>query len=353
MAGQEKRDNPIDIEGTKTYDINQSPFRLYGLCRGEGQSDFRRLPVSVAEETGSETVKSLYRHTAGIRLRFRTNSERISLRASLPKTETYHNLALTGSASFDLYSDGDYLFCFNPDAAAAAKSAASGEGLTFVSSFGFQDRKMREITIHFPLYNEVSRVDIALDADADVMECEEYEHPLPVVYYGSSITQGGCASHPGNSYEAIISRNLGTDYINLGFSGGCRGEICLADYIASLPCSAFVLDYDHNAPDPGHLEKTHSVFYSRVRERRPDLPIILISAADDSFGGSKKERRDIIFRTYEDAKKAGDGNIYFIDGEEIYPKETKALCTVDRCHPNDLGFYYMAEKIGAVLKGVI
>lgn len=184
---------------------------------------------------------------------------------------------------------------------------------------------MRDITINFPLYNSVKTVFIGLEENAKLMKTDGYTDYKPIVYYGSSITQGGCASRPGNSYQALISRRFNLDYFNFGFSGSARGEKAMADYIADMPMSLFFLDYDHNSPD----------------------------AERDTAA-----RRRAVYETYENALKRGDRNVMFIDGGTVF---TEALnltapadnCTVDGCHPNDLGFACMAKVYGDAIKNML
>ncbi len=177
-----------------------------------------------------------------------------------------------------------------------------------------------------------------------------YRNEKPVVYYGSSITQGGCACRPGNAYQAMIGRKYNLDHINLGFSGSAKGEPEMAEHIASLEMEAFVCDYDHNAPSLEHLQNTLPEFYRIIREKHPDLPVIFVTKPDILLRPDWcKERRDYIFSVYEEAKAKGE-NVYFIPGEELFAGENWDDCTVDRCHPNDLGFFRMAQRIGAELK---
>ncbi len=338
----------VHWEGMKTCDPNRPPFRLYGLCREPGETDYKRLPREVAFSMDNPQVRALYTNTAGIRLRFRTDSGRIVLRAALPDLCRFPHMPLTGTGCFDLYADGEFVTAMQPD------RPLTGDGpVCYDSARSFPDRRMRDILIHFPLYNNVSQVLLGLDEDALILPPEPYKHETPVAYYGSSITQGGCASHGGNSYQAILSRRLHTDYRNFGFSGGCRGELALADYFATLEMSVFVLDYDHNAPSAAFLQETHEPFFRRFREKRPEVPVILISVADRSFGEETEARRDVIRRTYDRAVAAGDKNVYFLDGDTIYRDVGRGLCTVDGCHPNDLGFWCMANAIEKVLKPLL
>ena len=216
----------------------------------------------------------------------------------------------------------------------------------------FGHRGMREVTIHFPLYDSVKSLYVGVEPDALLQKGAEYRAVKPFICYGSSITQGGCASRPGNCYSNILSRKLNMDHINLGFSGNAKGEQVMADYIAGLPMSVFLLDYDHNAPSIEHLEATHEKFFLTIREKNPDLPVIMATKTDTprtkQLAETLQIRREIVFRTYENAVKRGDKYIKFIDGGKTFneiclmgiPADS---CTVDGCHPNDLGFACMAK----------
>ena len=149
----------------------------------------------------------------------------------------------------------------------------------------------------------------------------------PLVFYGSSITQGGCASRPGNNYMNHACRWLDADFINLGFSGSAKGELCVADYIASLELSAFVMDYDHNAKSVKQLKETHEKFFKTIRAAQPNLPIIVVSGPRDGSYEPYRQRRDIIKRTYDHAVAAGDKNVYFVltNGQTITVPRVKSL----------------------------
>ena len=345
--------NEYSYEGMVTYNINDAPFKIYGACRADGETDFKRLPLSVADSLkGNLNVQMLYNHTSGVRVRFRTDSQRITLGCVLPEICSSAVMPQTSQNCFDLYADYEYVNSLHPGRSVTGDytSAKMGEH-GYHSGYTFREKKMREILIHFPLYNPVSEVYVALEDGAVLLPTVGYRDLPPVVYYGSSITQGGCCSHPGNTFAAMISRELNMDFINLGFSGGCLAEPEMSDYIATLPMSAFVFDYDHNAPTLEHLEKTHEPFYQKVRRANPDIPIVFASMADSCLGEEvRKARRGIIKRTYNNAIAAGDKNVFFVDGGEIYKDVGLGLCTVDDTHPNDLGFWCMAKAYGKVLK---
>ena len=174
----------------------------------------------------------------------------------------------------------------------------------------------------------------------------------PVVYYGSSITQGGCASRPGNAYTAAVARRFNANHINLGFSGNALGEMEMAEYIADISMSAFVFDYDHNAPTLEHLENTHKPMFDIIRKSNPNLPIVMLTRPKYKTWWYEDKCRDIIKATYDIARANGDENVYFIDGTTLM--ETAGFeGTVDSAHPNDLGFSSMAKAVGDVLQKVL
>lgn len=347
--------NSFDSDGMRTYDINRPPFSLHGLCREAGEEDFKRLPHSLPGKIGNEAIQALYRNTSGIRLRFRTDSLRVILKCRLSGIGSIPHMPFTGSACFDLYADGTYCNVFRPGIDIHGHySDNTVENGVYASGYTFKSKQMREILIHFPLYTNVEQVVIALEETARVLAPTEYAVEAPVVFYGSSITQGACASHPGNCYAAMLSRKHSFDYINLGFSSGCLAEEEMADYLSSLRKSVLVYDYDHNASSVEYLRETHEKFFLKLREKESDLPVIMISASDHAFGPEKREiRKNIIQKTYENARLRGDENAYFVDGTQVYGARFASLATVDNTHPNDLGFYLMAEKISAVLDKIL
>ena len=210
-----------------------------------------------------------------------------------------------------------------------------------------------DITVHMPLYSRVQSFEIGLKAGSTLKPASGYKYDVPVVYYGSSITQGGCASRPGMAYQNIISRELDCDHINLGFSGSAKAEDVIAEYIAGLKMSVFVYDYDHNTPSIEHLQNTHEKMFKTIREKQPDLPIIMVSAPTGNPDETMKKRRDIIKQTYLNAVANGDKNVWFIDGSEMMKFPGGNEATVDHCHPTDLGFRRMADVIGATVKEIL
>lgn len=329
-------------------DVHDAPFVLGGFSEEQKKNEpFRRLPKDVAEVT-NDGVAALALNTAGGRVRFKTDSPYVAVHAEMGNICRMDHMAFTGIYGFDLYQRIDetetYIGTFRP-------SVAMEHG--FESKLMLGGEGMKEITVNFPLYNDVDRLFIGVKDGSEIAAPRQYAHPVPVVYYGSSITQGGCASRPGNSYQAMITRRLDCDHINLGFSGSARAEEAIAEYMANLTMSVFVCDYDHNAPTVEHLKNTHLPLYRAIRKKQPSLPIILITKPDHQHEPETDARRAIILNTYNTAIAEGDAHIAFIDGATLFEGEMADSCTVDSCHPNDLGFYRMSQKIGAVVEGML
>ena len=327
------------------YSVLESPFSVYGLIYENGK--FRRMPKDVAKSV-SEGVLYLHSNTAGGRVRFRTDSPYVAISAKMEKIGKMDHFAMTGSAGFDMYvrenGKEKYTTTFRFDV-----DITDG----YESLFDFKSTNMREITIHFPLYSDVKELYIGLYEGAKIEAPTPYKYDKPIAYYGSSITQGGCASRPGNAYPAIISRELDVDHINLGFSGNARAEQEIADYIATLDLGIFVYDYDHNAPNSEHLEKTHEKMFKTIRKANPNLPVIMMTTTTlERFFDSRERRRNIIYKTYENAKANGDQNVYFWDGGVAF-EEYQDSGTVDGCHPNDYGFVGIASSLEPIIKKIL
>ena len=344
----------IDAPDAVFYDVRKSPFDVYGFYNYTEEPQFKRLPDDVAKST-NRRVGELYLHTSGGRVRFSTDSTYIIIKAEMPTMSRMSHMPFANSAGFDLYIDAEngaesrFYLPFIP-----SQDAEGG----FESRIKFKTSKKRFVTINFPSYSQVKNLYIGIKEDSYLGEGKKYTYNTPVVFYGSSITQGACASRPGNIYQNMLSRKIDFNYLNLGFSGSCKGEDAIVDYMSGLEMSAFVLDYDHNTPNVEHLQNTHQKVYDKIRASHPDIPIIMLSRPDfdaDGEGGYEYSiaRRRVVIDTYHHAIDCGDKNVYFIDGEEIFRGPYEDTCTVDGTHPTDLGFMYIAQSLEAVFRRII
>lgn len=340
----------LDLPEMKWLTPLDAPLSLYGIHAYTEDKGYIRMPLDVAEAT-SEGVGHLAAHTAGGRIRFRTDSSRIAVKVYLSSDQIMTHITAIGQAGLDVYTlqNGSYNYhsSIHPVTRKDENGLFSYEGLIR------NDGTMRSFTLNMPLYSDVRAIYLGFRPNAQIEKAEEYTISKPVLYYGSSITQGGCASRPGNAYQGVISRRFDCDFINLGFSGSARGEQTISDYLASLDPSVFVLDYDYNAPDPAHLRATHEPLFKNFRAAHPETPVIMVTCPDYRNTPDLVERREIIRTTYRNAVDAGDKNVYYIDGATLFEGDFRDSCTVDGCHPNDLGFYRMAKVIGDVMAPIM
>ncbi len=331
------------------YDVKEAPFELYGLYNPLTEEKYMRMPDEAARNASNDVWDKIYQ-TAGGRVRFATDSENLVISFD-PVNNSIgpHYTPLLGGG-FDLYCDSEV---GNPFVTSTrTRKLIAHEHIEYPVELG---PGMKEFTLNFPLYGGVKNLKLGFDEGAAVRKHRPYTHTVPIVYYGSSITQGACASRPGTCYEAIISRMLDCDYINLGFNGSAKGEKAIAEYIASLNMSAFVCDYDHNA-DPPMLAETHFRMYEIIREKHPDMPYFMVSRPDYRFfskNNKHNEMRVVIMESYLKAYGNGDKNVWFVDGAAFFAGDERGDCTMEGTHPTDLGFRRMANNIGDALKNVL
>jgi hypothetical protein len=318
---------------------------VYGLpWFHEDSPVLRRLPARL-KETFRSAVWGLAQSPSGGRIRFRTDSTHVGIVAENPGFSNMHHMASVGENGFDIYVGRDYLGSAWPDK----------EG-KIVKTWGVgPERKLRDITIYLPLYKPVTIQSLNLDPDAHIEPATPYAVPKPVVYYGSSITQGGCASNPGGSCQAILERRLNADFVNLGFSGSGMGEPALAEAIRELDASCIVLDFWAN-PSAEQYAAALPVFVDLLRQKRPEVPILVTSPfyfaseeADAAVARSQATKRKFAQDFVEARREKGDGKIMFVDGLKMLDHEqTDGL--VDGVHPNSLGFYFNAQGLEPFLR---
>jgi hypothetical protein len=330
----------FDGRAIRFGDVRKAPFVVTGFpFRTSEDAPLLRLPADMTEADVNNGALQLARcHTGGAVL-FRTNSPFIAIRASAPTMRDMFHMPSTGVSGYDLYERG-----YNGGERFISNSIPNGGT---VLSKGWIRNTMCDYILYLPLYAGTDTLEIGVAPDAKFEEPTPQKLQKPIVFYGSSITQGGCASRPANNYTTMICRALDAPQVNLGFSGSGRGEPAVARAIAQIDASVFVFDYDHNAPTAEHLRQTHEPFFKIIREAHPDLPVIFLSRPHPNHGG---ERMEIIRQTYENAVAAGDKNVYFIPGDIMFGPDGLNYCTVDGRHPNDLGFYRMFQTILPVVK---
>ena len=310
----------------------------------EDKPALRRLPSRLSDRF-RPPVWDLAQDPSGGRLRFRTDSTTIGLVAQNPYFSNMHHMPSVGENGFDLYLGRDYLGSAWPDAAGKiSKEWRLG-----------REREMRDITLYLPLYKPVTIQELSLDADARLEPARPYAIRKPVVYYGSSITQGGCASNPGGSCQAILERKLNADFVNLGFSGNGLGEPALAEAICELDPSCVVLDFWGN-PSAAQYAAALPVFVDILRRKWPRLPILVTGPfyfpAEASGGDVAREqsaKRRTAQEFVEQRRKGGDHRMWYVDGLKMLARD-QAAGLVDGVHCNSLGFYFNALGLEPYLR---
>ncbi len=341
------------LDGMNWYSVDDKPFELTGLYWRRKGGVFRRLPIKTKI---SEGVDDLAWHTAGVMLRFKTDADEIRINASMWRNARMFHMAHVGSMGFDLYiGSAANKFYY---ASTRFNFQEDSYNVTIFKNEG--EKKIREFTLHFPLYSGVEKFAIGLTEGAKVYSPAPWCDNRPIVVYGTSIQQGGCASRPGMCHTNILSRTLNRPFINLGFSGSAKGEPEMAETIAKIKNPAMIiLDYDANAGVDG-LRKTLTKFIDIIRAKHPTTPILLVSRLMQSYEFHRdsyyiQERFDLTsihLAELQRRRKAGDKNIHFLDGTTLFGADPSE-CTVDGCHATDLGFYQIAKHMAPVIENIL
>ena len=328
------------------FDTWAEPFVIEGNCaQGMAEKRFLRIPESLFPHV-NDGVVNMAGCCAGICIRFVTDSPSVAVSAEIPSSSYRHHFAPRGAEGLDVYAGprGAHVFC----QAVGPMEEDEATIQNVANSPLHVGAALQPWTVYLPIYGGCKSVSIGVKKGSRLEAPPPHTVKDPVLFYGSSITQGGCASRAGLVYTHIVTRKLDCGMVNLGFSGSAKGETAMAEYIAQQPMAAFVFDYDHNA-GIAHLRDTHKPFFDIIRAAQPDLPIVMMSRCDfeeDAAGGI---RRAIIYRTWEQARSKGDTRVWFVDGEKLFGTTDRDACTVDGCHPNDIGFMRMAEALQPTL----
>ena len=332
----------------QVFSCYDAPIRVFGLINFYKNGSFMRLPEEIMEKMPQ--LRQFGSRSTGGRVCFRTNAKNLYIKL-VSKTFIRDSFATqVASSGLDVYrgdrTEGTFIGSVFPTGMRGTNPNVSEK--TFVLN-----GEMTDITLYMPKNEILDHIEIGIDDDAKMEDPTPYENENPVIFYGSSITEGGCAGRVGNAYNAALSRQLNMDYINFGFSGSAKGEPEMAEFISGIPMSIFVMDYDYNAPNAEYLAKTHEPFFKIIREKNPNLPIIMLSNPNYRIKREDSEKRLAVIRaTYENALANGDRNVYFVSGENFYAESDPYACTVDGIHPNDCGFYFMTREVRKTLEPI-
>ena len=317
---------------------------------------FARLPGR-AEGVVPDDVWRLSQHSAGELVRFRTDAPAIRVKYRLFSAQLdFPHMPATGVSGLDLYAldknDSDrgtwkWAACTMPQ---------SQEDN--VELIGGMDPAMRDYMLYLPLYNGVDALQIGVPEGAE-FHAVLPRTDRPILYYGTSLAQGGCCSRPGNLYTAMLSRRLNYPVLNLGFSGSARMDPEMGELFAELDPVLFVLDASPNMY-ADLIDQRGVRFVQILREKHPDTPILLVenhihahSWIIPSKAEEDRTNREALRRVYDHFIAAGDKNIYYLRADNLVGEKIDNDTTMDGSHLNDLGMYRMADSLEEVIRPIL
>ena len=327
-----------------------SRFPVYGKASEATKTPYQRLPA-ILEGVSREPVWRLGTQSAGLYIRFRSNSTAIHARWTSTYGSWLSNMNPTGVRGLDLYILVDGVW--RP----AGVGRPSQEKTTTYCMVKNMAPEMREYMLYLSLYDGIEKLEIGVDEGA-VLASSQIEKPRrerPIVMYGTSILQGCSASRPGMASTNMLSRALDREVINLGFSGNALLDLEIAHLMASVPDPAvYVLDYAPNAYAP--MIKEHGEEFFRIlRDAHPDVPVIFIEDVifphtlfDSEIRKEVTDKNIEQKALYERLKKQGEKGIYFIPAAKM--TEPDGESTADTIHLTDLGMQRYVDLVLPVIR---
>jgi len=318
---------------------------------GKGWNDtqdfFDRLPARSLSAVNDD-IKGLAKNSTGMAIRFASDTDTLRFRWTLGSgAYVMTHMAATGSSGLDLYTkltDGwAYLGTGRPD----------GDKVYEWQPFAGRPKIERTYLLDLPLFNQVKSLSIGVTPGSSFAVVPNGRGKT-VVFYGTSIVNGGCAARPGMAYPAIIGRALDCETINLGFSGAARMEPVICDLLAELNPDVYVIDALPNMSGEPVTEKTLNLVRT-IRKRHPATPILLVEnityQASRGLGNDGSYVSDINAKlrdAYRQLIAEGCPGLSYIEGSALLGSDGEG--TVDGSHPTDLGFARMAAVIGPAVE---
>lgn len=347
------RVKPVRIEeGAKWISATNPNIQVNGLpWFEENRGAFLRFPKR-AKGVVRDVVWELSTLPSGGRLRFKTDSTSLKLRVQHSRGSlAMPHMCAVGVSGIDLYEgppENMVYWCSNKPTEPQAPYVCS--------YFEKLSERMREFTLYLPTYNDLVLLEIGIDADATIELPSPFRLPKPVVFYGTSITQGGCSSRGANGFVPLVGRTLGVDVVNLGFSGNGKSEPEVAELIAEIDAACFVNDCIANM-SVELMNERYVAFNEIIRSKHPDTPLLLMTSirfAAEHFMPKPEidEKNAIVKATYDRIRNRGDQNVHFLDCTKAIGIEADHP-SVDGSHLTDLGFKRLADVVAPVLKQIL
>lgn len=344
-----------EADNFRWYDVRQLGVEGQGWNEADCKAPYDRLPAK-AEGKVRDAVWNLSRNSAGEYVRFVTDATTIHAKWSLTSERlAMPHMAATGVSGLDLYARdnrGRWRWV------AVGQPKAEGKDQTAALATNLKPGK-REYLIYLPLYNGVSSVTVGVPEANTIQDAPNYaaDQAKPIVFYGTSITHGACASRPGMVHTAILHRRYNRPVINLGFSGNGKMEPEVGELLTEIDAAVYVIDCCPNLAGAETAARTKPLV-EQLRKARPDVPIVLVEDrryTDAWLITSKGERNDgnhaALKAAYDELIAAGTKQLYYIPGDDLLGDDNDGA--VDSSHPNDLGFARQAEAFAKVLDEVV
>lgn len=325
-------------------DILECPSLVRGTVEiASDHINFSKCSKSVIRETVNrgESYKRLVNlfkdNNSGCRICFTTNSQTIYVKGRLRRKWSHAKMTFWGGSGLDVYEIKNNLFehigVFGP--------AQDGEEYF---SFSLSHDGENPLYIYLPIYNCVEELYVGIKSGCELRDGWKFEKPVPIIFFGNSVTQGAAASRSGNAYPNVVQRLLKQNIINLSFSGFCLGQKGIAEEIGKLNCSCIVIDYSRNEVDKIVFREKYAQFYSLIRESHPNVRIIFLSSFNFNKMREFADFDNIIKSVYGKAIKNGE-NVKFIEVMNCFSNREYDLLATDSCHLNDMGMYRIAAEI--------
>ncbi|HRJ70996.1 MAG TPA: SGNH/GDSL hydrolase family protein, partial [Terrimicrobiaceae bacterium] len=308
---------------------------------------------SAAAGRVSDHVRLLARCPAGVHVAFFTDSAELSVRLEAADSLQMGHMPATGMAGAELYfrEEGRWY------PMATARPSVT-EPKFEANLFRDSSRRLREYRLYLPLYKPLVALALGFERGAVVRPARAPRGSKPWIFYGTSITQGGCASTAGSDFVSMVGRALDAETINFGFSGNGKGEPAMARLIRQIDAEMYVLDFFANT-DGQSLDSVLAEFLRILREKRPRTPVVILGMPalnqilwNEDVRTAWADKRDTAMRVYLRAKDAGDRHLHFIDGQAVLPAGI-AGAYVDGVHPTSHGFALMAERLAPLLREIL
>ena len=362
-AGASTAQDFTSLDTLQFYDALR--FRMINKGWDNTLTPFTRIPATLKDSV-RETLWDRAKNSAGIGIRFATNSHCVAVRYNLMSNFHMAHMADTGIKGTDLYildDDGKWRFvnCNRPYRDYSYKG--EGPRKDSIQSKVYIDRldgRWHEYMIYLPLYDGINWMEIGIEPSAQITQpkVNSPRREKKLVFYGTSIMHGGCASRTGMVATSILQRDLDVECVNLGFSGEGKMDSCMARAMAAIPhVDAYILDPIPNCTKLMCDTVTYG-FVKTLRDLRPEVPIFMVEGQEYSYERYSgfysqylPEKNAEYRKNYLRLKAENPRNLYYIDRRDLYGPDCEG--TVDGIHLTDLGFYFYAQKLKPYLEAVL